>query len=103
MKEKLMKEIQQKMNTCLNERQREQLTVVLHSCFQGYSVALSGEKQQTEEAKAENYRLLEQFIAAKRIEGCSEKTIHYYEETIKDLLDKTEKSVREVFTEDLRS
>ena len=35
--------------------------------------------------------------------GCSEKTIHYYDETIKDLLGKTEKSVREVITEDLRS
>lgn len=103
MKEKLMKEIQQKMNTYLNERQREQLTAVLHGCFQGYSVALSGKKQQADEAKAENFRLLEQFIAAKRIEGCSEKTIHYYDETIKDLLGKTEKSVREVITEDLRS
>ena len=48
MKEKLMEEIRQKMNTCLNERQREQARAVLHSCFQGYSAALPGAKQQSD-------------------------------------------------------
>lgn len=103
MKEKLMKEIQQKMSAYLNERQREQLTAVLHGCFQGYSVSLAEDMQRTEEAKEENFRLLEQFLAAKRIEGCSEKTIHYYRKTIHDLLNKTEKSIRDIFTEDLRT
>lgn len=102
MKEKLMKEIQQKMNAYLNERQREQLTAVLHGCFQNYSVSLSSEAVKTEEAKAENAWLLEQFLAAKHIEGCSDKTIRYYKETVTDLLHKTEKSLRDVFTEDLR-
>ena len=78
MKEKLMKEIQQKMSAHLNERQREQLTAVLHGCFQDYSVSLSVDSRRSGEAKAENFRLLDQFLAAKRIEGCSEKTIHYY-------------------------
>ena len=103
MKETLMKEIQQKMNACLNERQREQLTAVLHSCFQNYSVSLCCDAIKVEEAKAENFRLLEQFLAAKHIEGCSDKTIRYYKETITDLLDKTMKSLRDIFTEDLRS
>jgi len=32
------KKIQQSMSANLNERQREQLTLVLHCCFQNYSI-----------------------------------------------------------------
>lgn len=43
------------------------------------------------------------FIAAKRIEGCSERTLNYYETTIKTMIDKLSKKVNSIETEDLRN
>ncbi|MDR1516448.1 MAG: tyrosine-type recombinase/integrase [Synergistaceae bacterium] len=48
-------------------------------------------------------RLLDVFIAAKRIEGCSEKSLKYYDSTVRLMLDGVDKTVREISTDDLRS
>ena len=42
------------------------------------------------------------FINAKRIEGCSEKTLSYYRQTIVSMLSGIEKEPQEIVTEDLR-
>ena len=42
------------------------------------------------------------FINAKRIEGCSEKTLSYYRQTIVSMLAGIEKEPQEIVTEDLR-
>lgn len=103
MKERLMKKIQQSMSANLNERQREQLTLVLHCCFQNYSIKEIVSEARSEEAHDENFRLLNLFLASKQIEGCSDKTIRYYRDTITGLLNHTVKSIRDIFTEDLRT
>ena len=41
-----------------------------------------------------NDEFLNMFLAAKRIEGCSERTISYYQTTVQHLLSKIETSVR---------
>ena len=46
---------------------------------------------------------LEVFLSAKRIEGCSEKTLIYYKNTIQQMLDSIGKSVCTIVTEDLRT
>ena len=46
--------------------------------------------------------LLPQFISAKRVEGCSEKTLCYYQSTIRNMLDRVKKKECEITTEDLR-
>lgn len=51
---------------------------------------------------ATNTNLLATFISAKRIEGCSEKSIRYYESTIRNMLKVVNKPEREINTEDLR-
>jgi site-specific recombinase XerD len=51
---------------------------------------------------AENGGLLEVFIAAKRVEGCSEKSLKYYSTTIRQMTGKVNKPVREIVTDDLR-
>ena len=45
---------------------------------------------------------LPMFIAAKRVEGCSEKSLRYYESTIRNMLYGINKSERQITTEDLR-
>lgn len=55
------------------------------------------------DGKAEKANLLAMFIAAKRVEGCSEKSIRYYESTIRNMLDEIGKPERQITTEDLRA
>lgn len=52
--------------------------------------------------KIDNVSYLEMFITAKRIEGCSERTITYYESTIRGLLDRINVPIRKMTTEILR-
>lgn len=56
----------------------------------------------TKQEEFDNISYLEMFITAKRIEGCSERTIIYYENTIKALLDKVNVPIRKMTTEILR-
>lgn len=49
-----------------------------------------------------NDEFLQMFLAAKRIEGCSERTIKYYKTTVEHLLSHTEESVRKITTEEIR-
>lgn len=46
--------------------------------------------------------LLPLFISAKRVEGCSEKSLQYYESTIRNMLEAINKSECQITTEDLR-
>ncbi len=52
--------------------------------------------------KRENSQLVGVFLSAKRIEGCSEKTIHYYQSSIEKLLMENQKHVCEITTNDIR-
>ena len=45
---------------------------------------------------------LDTYIAAKRVEGCSEKTLRYYESTIRNMLLSVGKLAKEISTDDLR-
>ena len=49
-----------------------------------------------------NDEFLDLFLSAKRIEGCSERTINYYQVTVKHLLSQTDTSVRKLSTEQIR-
>ena len=46
--------------------------------------------------------LVDSFIAAKRLEGCSERTLVFYRNTIDKMLDSIEKNIKAITTEDLR-
>lgn len=49
-----------------------------------------------------NEDLLKLFLDAKKVEGCSERTIQYYKVTIEHLLKNKETPVRRVTTEEMR-
>ena len=51
---------------------------------------------------AEETDAVEAFITAKRIEGCSEKTLSYYRKTIEALIAGVGKAVQQITTDDLR-
>jgi len=101
MKDKLITEIQASMASLLTMAQLKELRRVLtHSL---HNVELTERKSPGPQEPSENGRLLEVFIAAKRIEGCSEKSLKYYEATIGAMFNGVEKPVREISTDDLRN
>ena len=98
MKEKVIKEIEQKMASILNNEQKEKLKEVLLYTF--YNIEITSIKDELVEDTTDYAKM---FIAAKRIEGCSERTLNYYETTIKTMVDKLSKKVNSIETEDLRN
>ena len=50
----------------------------------------------------DNKHLIELFIAAKKIEGCSTNTLKYYSNTLTSICNSFEKNIRELNTNDLR-
>ena len=100
MKEQFVNDVQQKMLPVLNNEQLMRLRVVLEETLTGFSLSVaSGEN--TEQAPLIN--LLEAFLAAKRIEGCSEKTLKYYQDTLEALIKAVGKTPQQMTTEDLRA
>ena len=96
MKQKIMNEVLQKMLPYLDNAQRNQLKTVLDSVLTKYEIAEELDSRSNED-------LIGRFIEAKRIEGCSEKTLNYYQKTIADLLSAIDKEVMHITTEDLRT
>lgn len=97
MKENLIREVIHGMLPYLNNAQNEKLREVLQFSLANYDLK---EKEKQDEVKEENF--VELFLSAKRIEGCSEKTLKYYESTIRAMLYDIQKDVKQVVTDDIR-
>lgn len=98
MKQNLINDIIQGMIPYLNNAQAEKLQTVLQYTLFNYEVMESGNEDNNSEQN-----LVELFLSAKRIEGCSEKSLKYYNATIQALLDGIGKSIKHIQTEDIRS
>ena len=95
----LINEIEQAMLPVLDNGQLSQLRKVLEYTFRNVSVT---EKESMND-ESNNQVLVENFVAAKKVEGCSEKSISYYKSTINNALAKIDKEVVHVTTDDLRN
>ena len=60
-------------------------------------------ENEADKVQISNHDFLEMFLDAKKIEGCSERTLQYYRVTVAHLLSQTENSVRKVTTEEIRA
>ena len=94
----LINEIEQAMLNVLDNEQLSQLRKVLNYTFRNVCVT----EKEPLNAEGNNQALIENFIAAKKVEGCSDKSISYYRSTIINALKKIEKEVVHVTTDDLR-
>lgn len=100
MKQKFAERIVLDMLPYLNNAQIMQLQKVLGKALQ--NVQLSRESDSNEE-KYSNNRLTDLFLSAKRVEGCSEKSLKYYGKTICTMLEQVKKPIQEIETDDLRN
>ena len=98
MKQNLITEVVQGMLPYLNNAQTEKLQEVLAHALFNYEVIKTDK-----DANISEQNLVELFLAAKRIEGCSEKSLKYYESTIMAMLDELHKEVKQIDTDDIRS
>ena len=102
MKQTLINDVVQGMLPFLDNGQIEELQKVLkHALFKVEIQEKTPLK--AEEIVDENNKLVELFLSAKRIEGCSEKSLNYYQKTIKTMLFKIGKGVKNIITDDLRT
>ena len=97
MTEQLIAEIQRKMLPYLNNEQLMHLRDAMAETLEGATITYDSGSIPADEADA-----VEAFITAKRIEGCSEKTLSYYRKTIEALIAGVGKAVRQITTDDLR-
>jgi len=100
MKDKLITKVQMSMASILTNEQLEKLRWVLTNAL--HDVEVTERKSSTAQDAADNGGLLDVFTAAKRIEGCSEKSLKYYDSTVRAMLGSVDKPVREISTDDLR-
>jgi len=96
----IITEIKQEMVSFLDNAQMEQLDHVLRHCF--FNVTVLESKEATLTVDDNNDEILNRFIAAKRLEGCSRRTLSYYQSTIKNALNVLKKPIKRVITDDLR-
>lgn len=97
MKQNLITDVVQAMLPFLNNAQTERLQEVLQHTLFGYEVT---KIEREKEISEQNY--MELFISAKRIEGCSEKSLKYYKATIEMMIATVGKSVKHIETDDIR-
>ena len=99
MKEELITEIMQCMLPYLDNAQLKRLKQVVEHSLLNYDVSLA----KTDACKDDSKALIDKFIAAKKVEGCSDKTLKYYQTTITAMVSDLDKNVRSILTEDLRT
>ena len=96
MKKQIINDIEQKMRSVLNNEQRKRLEEVLEYAFYGIEII----KTDNDEKNQNDYSDI--FVSAKRVEGCSERTLNYYKTTIDNMLNSVNKKVNNIETDDLR-
>lgn len=92
--------MEEKIVTVLNEMS-EYLSIAQMKKLQEVILKTFAENE-VSKTDISNDEFLDLFLAAKRIEGCSERTINYYQVTVKHLLSQTDTSVRKLSTEQIR-
>ena len=97
MKQNLITDVIQGMLPYLNNAQTERLQEVLQHTLFDYEVTKTEKDKELSEQN-----LVESFLSAKRIEGCSEKTLKYYKATIQSMLDSIGKGIKYIVTDDIR-
>lgn len=102
MKNQLISEITRQMLPHLDNAQMERLQEVLRHTLWSVQVIVSEGGIQPPDRET-NAELLDMFLSAKRVEGCSEKTLRYYETSIRRLFAAVDCNVTHMQTDDLRA
>ena len=100
MKNQFANDIIQRMLPYIDNAQADKLRQTLFVVMENYEVTENTSKAPSEPT---NQDLVNEFLSAKRIEGCSEKSLVYYRKTIDAMLVAIGRGVSHITTDDLRS
>ena len=98
MKQRLINDVLQEMLPHLNNAQSEKLQEVLEHFLFNYEI--TEDRRNDGDTQTD---FVELFIAAKKIEGCSEKSLKYYKKTITTMLESVNKNIKHIVTDDIRT
>lgn len=98
MKEVVIHSILQRMEPFLDNSKLKQLDLVLEQVLKNCTIDSTASTDQ----RLSDEQLVEKFLSAKAIEGCSPKTINYYKQTINNMYKYIDKSFVCISTDDLR-
>lgn len=101
MKENIIQAIVTAMQRDLDYHQMTKLKAVLTQELQDVEFREHPDNEQV--AQKKNSDFLNSFISAKKIEGCSEKTLNYYQNTIDKMLCVINLTINHITTSDIRS
>ena len=101
MKNEIITEIEQSLLNYLDNAQMEVLHATLVRCLG--NVDIINLKQTSGISQYSNTELIDKFISAKEIEGCSKRTTKYYESTLLKMNSKLDKEITHMTTDDLRT
>lgn len=91
----MVQTILNRMSNALDEEQMGVLQSVLTSCLQQYV-------EDQNRRMIPDDELISSFISAKRVEGCSEKTLNYYSSTLRNVFRAIQIPIRQISTNDIR-
>lgn len=97
MKRKLITEILSRLHSTLSTTQIGELTVILEASLVNFEII------ERKSNTPGNDELLQMFLNAKNIEGCSQKSLDYYKATLKRMITEVNKSIILISTDDLRA
>lgn len=98
--EDILNDIVNVIKNVLSDKQMMQVSSSIKDVLAKYEINKKASNEERREK--ENTELLETFLSAKKIEGCSDKTIHYYQSSIVKLLKGLSKNIKEICTNDIR-
>ena len=102
MKNTIIQEIEQSLLNYLDNSQLDALHTVLCRCLDKVEIKVV-EDTNVRISEFTNMELINKFISAKEIEGCSKRTTKYYESTLLKMNSKMDKGITHMTTDDLRS
>lgn len=100
MKQDILKSISDNLKSRFTENQVEEILEIISMELSKYEIQTK--LTDSEEVKRDNQNLVNLFLSAKCIEGCSDKTIHYYQTSIEKLLISISKEISDINTNDIR-
>ncbi|MGN0551753.1 MAG: site-specific tyrosine recombinase/integron integrase [Oscillospiraceae bacterium] len=100
MKETIINSIIERLVGRFDSRQLAEIKSAINEGLSEYDVTrIEDENAHNTES---NLKFLEMFISAKRVEGCAESTLGYYEMVVNRMFEKVSGSVKNITTDDLR-
>lgn len=102
MKTEVISNITRDMQDSLTDYQLNKLKESLIINFEDVEFIIKTDEIRHQEDLDENRRMISNFISSKEVEGCSERTIKYYNEIIDKFIDDFDKSIKNINTEDIR-